>query len=250
MGTEVTNYDEVWARAAAAYAEQHPVPQGGGGQFLSVRGGILKFEDQPMPGNQACVIVLTHILENTFYEGAFDPDNAGAPKCYAFGSRPDQMAPHESMALHPDYFEPQNDECKGCPQNEWGSAAVGAGKACKNRARLALLPAGMFAQKKGSRDFDLHIVEDPKHFATADIAYFKLPPTSVQNWGKYAVQIEAAHRRPPYGVITRLYVEPHEKHQFHVKFEMLGLVPDALLTAIQGRYAEAAASIILSLIHI
>jgi hypothetical protein len=66
------------------------------------------------------------------------------------------MGPHPSMQADAN-FQPQSDLCKTCEHNQWGSADKGRGKACQNRRRLTMIPAGVFMPKRGSRDFDLEI---------------------------------------------------------------------------------------------
>jgi len=242
MANDLTNYDEAYAKAAAQYVNQHPLS---GGTFLSTRAGVLSFGEEQLPGNQMAVVILDSILENTYYAERFDPDNPSAPTCYAFGRRKDEMAPHESMQSSPEYFVPQHSECKGCPHDQWGSADTGRGKACQNRARLALIPAGFYSQPKGSRELTLDLFTDAAHFANAEVAFLKVPPTSVtEEWGKYVAQLQTAHRRPPFAFITRVYLQPHPKHQYHVKFEMLEPLPDELSPIIFRRHEEAAANII------
>lgn len=228
------------AQAVKAVAE---VPASGG-TFLSTKGGILTFGEEAMPGNQVCVIILDAILENTAYEGRYDPDNKAPPICYAFGRLDEQkdMAPDPSMEKFPEYFVPQAESCAVCPLNEYGSADTGRGKACQNRARLALLPAGYFTPKRGSKDFELEIFEDPAHFKTADIAHLKLPVLSVKNYFKFVNDVAAAHRRPPHGVIARVYLEADAKAQFKVCFEMLEVVSDELAEIIMARNEEATAA--------
>lgn len=226
-----------WEAAAEVASAEIPAT---GGQFLSTKGGTLKFGEETMPGNQACVIILDAILENTAYEGKFDSDNKMPPRCYAFGrlSEQKEMAPHESMEAFPDYFIPQSDACGTCALNEYGSAETGRGKACQNRARLALIPAGFYTPKRGSRDFDLEYFTEADHFKTADVAYLKLPVLSVKNYFKFVNDVAASHRRPPYGVIARVFIEPDEKAQFKVCFEALEVVPDELAEIIMERNAQ------------
>lgn len=238
MGQEIVKWDERLAADAARYADE----EAGGGLFVTTRGGVLRFGEEELPGNQMCVVILDAIRENTFYPDKFDPDAQQPPKCYAFGYG-DDMAPHESMQAHP-YFEPQSEQCTGCPHAEWGTADTGRGKACQSRRRLAIIPAGMFVKKKGSRDFDLELFDDPKHYATADIAFFKLPVTSVKSWAKYVGALNATVRRPPYAVISRVYLEPDAKHQFKVHFEMVEELPDELAATIIARHDEASKCII------
>jgi hypothetical protein len=240
MSTALVDINKKWeAQAEKAVAE---VPATGG-TFLSTKGGVLTFGEETMPGNQVCVIILDAILENTAYEGKFDADNKAPPRCYAFGRLDEQkdMAPHPSMELHPEYFIPQSDSCATCPMNEYGSADTGRGKACQNRARLALLPAGFYQPKRGSRDLDLELFNDPKHFQTADIAHLKLPVLSVKNYFKFVSDVAASQRRPPHGVIARVYLEPDAKAQFKVCFEMLENVPNELAEIVMARNEEAMA---------
>jgi len=240
-GRELTAYNEKWAKQAEQYAAQEQIT---GGTFLSTRGGTLCVGDEAMPGNQVCVLVLDAVMENTLYAEKFDADNKASPICYAFGRDAEEMAPHPSMQVDLSYFKPQHATCQGCPNNEWGSADQGRGKACQNRRRLALLPAGIYTAKRQSRDFDLDLFDDPKHYQQADICYLKLPVTSIKAWSKYVNQIAQSVNRPPHGVITRVWLEPNQKNQFEVKFEMLDMVPDELFDVVQGRHEEAVKAVI------
>lgn len=240
MSTALVDINKKWESQAAKAVAEVPAT---GGTFLSTKGGMLTYGDMAMPGNQVCVIILDAILENTAYEGKYDPDNKAPPKCYAFGRLDEQkdMAPHSSMEQFPDYFVPQSESCATCPLNEYGSADTGRGKACQNRARLALLPAGAYMPKPRSRDFDLDIYTDAEHYQTADIAHLKLPVLSVKNYFKFVNDVATAHHRPPHGVIARVYLEPDPKSQFKVCFEMLEKIPDELAEIVMRRNEEAMA---------
>ena len=240
---EITNYDKAWAEQASQYASQEKLVSGA---FLSARGGTLMLGDEVLPGNQACVIILDAIFENTYYAGKFDPDVKAPPVCYAFGRGPEgqaEMAPHESMQADLSYFEPQSTDCASCKWNEWGSADTGRGKACQNRRRLSVIPAGYYKPKRGSRDMDLEIFDDPQHFKTAEVVSVKLSVGSVKPWSQYVNQI-ATIPRPPHGVITRLSVESDPKYQFLYQFEMIEELPDTLIQTIMVRHEEAMKSII------
>lgn len=240
-GQEIVSYDKAWADQAAQYTAQEKIT---GGTFLSVRGGTMSIGEEQMPGNQVCVIILDAVKENTYYAGAYDPENAAAPTCYAFGRGVEDMAPHPSMEAHPDYFVPQSSDCASCQWNVYGSADKGKGKACQNRRRLALIPAGYYQTKRGSRDFDLEIFSDPKHFQTADMAYIKLSVGSVKEFSKYVNAIAGSMNRPPHGVITRMWVEPDPKWQWLCKFETIEQVPDELAQIVMARHAEAERAVI------
>lgn len=242
MSKEVTKYDEQFAQMAQQYAGTERA----GGDFLSTKGGVLTFDGEALPGNQMCVILLDIVRERTYYTTKYsaDADQNLPPVCYAFGRSDEEMAPHASMQADLTYFQPQHHECMTCPMNEWGTADTGRGKACSERRRMAILPAGYYVPKRGSRDFDLHMFDEIEHYQTADIAFLKLPVTSVKDYARYVTQLSSSHRRPPLGVITRVYLEPDPKTQFRVKFEMLELLPDDMFETIMERHEEAKNSIV------
>lgn len=243
-GTAVTKFDEAFAKMAAEYASGERVS----GSFISTKGGVLTFGDEQMPGNQMVVVVLDAVQERTFYAEKYNADREAnsPPVCYAFSRAEDEdeMGPHPSMQADLSYFKPQNDTCKGCPNNEWGSADTGRGKACAERRRLALIPAGYYTPKRGSRDLDLHMITDPEHYASADIAFLKLSVTSVKDWAKYVTTLASSLRRPPLAVVTRIYIEPDPKTQFKIHFEMIESLPDEMFDIVMKRHEEAKASII------
>jgi hypothetical protein len=109
---------------------------------------------------------------------------------------------------------------------------------------MALLPAGYFIPKKKSKDFDAEIIEDRDHYESADIAYIKLPVTSVKDYARYVNQLSSQYRLPPMAVITRVYLEPDPKTQFRVKFELIQELPEDVLDTILERHEEAKANII------
>lgn len=231
------NYEAEKAALAEQYAREATVS----GSFITTSGGLLQIGGEPVLGNQLCTVILDSIRENTFYEGDYNPDVPMPPTCYAFGRVEADMAPHISMQGN-DYFKPQAVQCKGCPWNEWGSADKGKGKACQNRRRLALLPAGYYVPRPRSRDFDLQVYDDPKHYETADVSFLKLPVTSVRGYDKYVHQL-ATHRLPPCGAVTRVYCEPDPKTQYAIKFEFLGALPEEIFAVVFPRRAAAEASL-------
>ena len=238
-GTNIVNYKQKLREQAEEAARQE---QSGGSTMLSVRGGILKYGDEILPGNQACLIILDSIKENNYYTAKFDVNSPSAPICYAVGRGPageDAMAPHESMAADLTYFQPQANSCRECPHNEWGSATLGKGKACQNRRRLSMLPGGYYEAKRGSRDLALHMFTDPLDFKSAEIAQFKVPVMSVKNYGGYVDQLLQQFQLPAHGVFTRMFIEPDEKAQYKACFEFLEEVPDNLLEVILQRHEEA-----------
>lgn len=243
-GTDVVDWEkEMEAQAAVAASQQRAT--GGGGKFFSTAAGVLSFDGAPMPGNRMAVVILAGIMENSYYDGPFDPSTPASPVCFAFGTDESEMEPHTAVD-NDAYFARQNDVCNGCPQNEWGSAPTGKGKACKNVMRLSLLLAGTFSEKGSGRskslDFD-GLIDDEDHYSTAEEAYLKLPVMSVKNYANFVKQVAADLKRPPHGVFVEVWVEPDPKSQYRVMFEVIDKVPNHLLKTIMARHDKAKASI-------
>lgn len=242
-GTEVVDW-EAEMRAQAQVAAETQRSSGGGGKFFSFKAGQLTFDDQPLPGNQVAVIILADTMENSWYDGPYDPNTPASPKCFAFGHDESEMEPHEAVDKDA-YFERQSPTCSECPMNEWGSADTGKGKACKNVMRLAVIPAGQYKASGKGRNVALEYepYEEPEHFQKAEVAFMKLPVMSVKNYAKFVKQVAADMGRPPHGVITNIYLEPDPKSQFVVKFELIDAVPTELLPVIMKRHGAEEATI-------
>ena len=231
--TAVTKWEEELAKQADVASAMEA--NAGGGQFFSLKSGILSWQDAPLPGNQMAVIIVDGILENVFYEGEYDPDTPQGPTCFAFGREEKTIEPHELVV---EAGNAQADQCHGCPMNEWGTADKGKGKACRNSRRLAMIPAGNFDAAGKFVMFD-----DADHFASTPIAVLKLPVTSVKGYAGFVKQVAGALRRPPHGIITRVKVVPDPKSQFKVLFEPIMNVPDEYMSIVMQRHEEGKSTI-------
>lgn len=234
--TAIANYDEELAALAGKSAVL--TNSSSGGRFFSTRAGVLAYDDSPLPGNQMCAIILGHCLENVFYLDSFDADNRTPPTCFAFCKDvddKDEMGPPPEVDVEP--FIRQSDQCSDCPQNEWGSAEKGRGKACGNRRRLALIPGGTYVkQKNGGHELDLF--DDPSHFKSADEAYLKVPVMSGKGFDNYLKSVAEALRKPLFAVFTRIWLEPDPKSQFRVMFELIEEVPAELIPVLLPRHKK------------
>lgn len=228
----IVKWDEELAKQAEVAAKMEE--NSGGGQFFSVRAGVLSWNDAPVPDNQMGVIILDSILENVWYETEFDPDNPSGPSCFAFGRDEDGMTPHDNVVKA---GTAQEGPCKSCPMNEWGSADKGKGKACRNTRRLAMIPAGTFRNGK------FEPFEEVEHFEQTAFGFMKLPVTSVKGYASFVKQVASSLKRPPHGVVTRVKVVPDAKTQFKVTFEPIMNVPNEVLGAVFKRREEAMATI-------
>ena len=142
MGTEVESAEVIRQRIADQLERQQKAAQAlrTSGSFITFARAILKVNGVPVPNNQAEVRVLAAIPERAWYDGAYDPDEPQVPACYAL----------DSGEPHPEASDPQSDTCMGCPKNKWGTApprpgsnVPGKGKACREGARLIVMPANI-----------------------------------------------------------------------------------------------------------
>lgn len=226
----LVKWDEQLAKEADVAASMEA--SAGGGQFFSMKSGVLTWQDAPMPDNQMAVIILDHIFETVYYEGEYDPDNPQGPTAFAFGRDEKTLTWHESSA--PEFAGKLCSESEVC---QWGSADKGRGKAAKETRRLAMIPAGNFKNGK------FQLIEDPQHYLETTVGFMKLPITSVKGFAGFVKQVAGALRRPPHGILTKVKVSPDPKNQFVVLFEPIDKVPDELMGAIMKRREEVMAVI-------
>lgn len=229
-GTAVTtakvNLPADWEKRMRADAEKYKAQEAnvGVGQFLSTRGGVLQFQGTPVPGNKLRCVVLHSIHVNAFYPGKFDADSPTSPVCYAFGTDEKELAPHEEAA------DKQAERCADCPQNKFGSAETGRGKACKNGRRLSLIHVDSLRSATTVGDDTPSILG--------------LPPTSLPSWATYVKTLESSLGLPPYAVITEIGIVPDPKSQFKVTFTLVEKIRDRkVMAAVFMKHAEAEAAI-------
>jgi hypothetical protein len=225
----IVRWDEELAKEAMAAAAMEA--NTGGVKFISVRGGVLTWNDAPVPGNAMAVVILDHVMENVYYTSEFDPDNPSSPDCFAFGRDEATMEPHK---VAKEAGTAQEGPCKGCPQNEWGSADKGRGKACRNVRRLGLISAGQLGPTG-----KLKLIDETDYYAKdGELAFFKVPVTSVKGFAGFVKQVASALKRPPHGIVTKLSVQPDPKSQFKVVFEPIMELPNSLMSSIMKRREE------------
>lgn len=225
-GKSLVRWDEQLAKDAEVASAMEA--NAGGGQFFSTKGGVLTWQDAPMPNNQMAVIIVDHIFETVYYAEEYDASNPQAPDAFAFARR------EEDLEWHKDSIAPYaGTPVKGSDICEWGSADKGRGKAAKETRRLAMIPAGQF---NAAGKFEL--INDEEHYATTPVGYMRLPITSVKGFAGFVKQVAGALRRPPHGIITKVKLVPDPKNQFLVLFEPIVNVPDALMGAVMKRREE------------
>jgi len=228
--TALVPWDAEMAEAAErGAAQEKPV---GDFRAIKISGGVMTVDDVPVPGNTLRCVVLTALPENKYYASKFVAGEGSAPDCYAFGDL-DADDPEESMAPHEAAANKQHDgDCAGCPMNQWGSADVGKGKACKNVRRLAVITEDS--------------LEDADSIEAAEVRTLSVPVTSVKNWKAYVRNKLPEIKRPSYGVITTITVTPDPKTQFKVGFSLGGVIDFTADTygAIKAKVAAARKDIV------
>lgn len=122
------------------------------------------------------LVVVDFVSRNEFYVGAYNKDDISPPVCFAINPDPRLLAPSDNSP------EKQNDVCRGCPQNEFGSSPTGGGKACKNTRLLAVLP--------------------PDATEDTEIWTLKVSPTALKAFDGFVAGVNRAFQLPPVGVVV------------------------------------------------
>lgn len=207
-----------WMDRLAADAKEQASAEKAASNFFSTKGGILSWNNMPLPNNRMDAIALASVHENVYYAGAkFDAQNPASPVCYAYSVTGEGMAPH------PDVEQVQSlVGCAKCPQMKWGSGDRQQGTACRPIRRVAFVPASA----AGSPDAALKAV----------VGLMRVPITSVKNWARYVNQI-AVTNLPTYAIICDVAVVPDAKTMFQIAFTPKGAVSDPAVLAVLAERA-------------
>lgn len=149
-------------------------------------------------GKELECIILDFAWFMVNYPGVYNANNPQQPNCFAVGrANPDSgdLKPHEDAA------EPQHDNCKECPKNEWRSAPSGNGKACKNQRRLVVLAPDA---DESSEPMTLYV-----------------SPGGLKHFDAYVSRLSAEHKVLPVQVVTRITFDPDQTYPL-LRFEMVG----------------------------
>jgi hypothetical protein len=128
MQTAVAVREQIKADLAQT---RHTVPRPPG-RRISTRGGRFTLPTGEQSPGPIEAVILDWRNFNRYYASPYSPQRPIPPSCFAIAKEIAHLGPHEEAGL------PQNPSCGDCPKNEWGSAASGTGKACRNTVRLAI----------------------------------------------------------------------------------------------------------------
>jgi hypothetical protein len=181
----------------------------------------MMYQGQAIPGNNLSCIILSSAVENRYDTKPFDPNNIQPPDCFALSTSGEEMVPSDKASNR------QAERCDLCEMGKWQSNPKRPGKnhkPCKERRRLALLPADCI--KSGN-------------IKTAELAVITIPVTSVKYWGTFVNALVAEYTRPPWGMIANISARPHPVNQFEVNFKAIDRIPDELLGEVHARIPGA-----------
>lgn len=148
-------------------------------------------------GEEIEVVILDFVWAMVNYPGVYNSNNPQQPNCFAIGRdnpMSGQLKPHENSA------EPQFEDCKDCPKNQWQSAPSGNGKACKNQRRLIVLP--------------------PDATEDTEPMTIYVSPGGLKHFDAYVSRLSAEHQVLPVQVITKMSFDQDQSYPL-LKFEMI-----------------------------
>ena len=179
------------------------------GSFISFKNARLKVDGQEVPNNKADVRILAVVGERSWYGEEYDADKAQVPSCYALNSD----SPHDEA------MDPQSSACATCEKNKWGSAPKGRGKACREGARVIVVPAGTALE-------------------IAPMSSAKIPVTSltaIQSFTSRCIQAGKLFGE----CITTMSVVEDKKSFFKVHFDIKEVTNNMDLPLLMRKQAEA-----------
>lgn len=212
MATKPKNEVVLFANELEQLASQQvEAEKGAGGPvFLSTKGGVLSYRDNPIANNNVDVVILAGPVERLYYTSRYDPTKPEGPACFALGPTLSDLKPNPSAP------SPQHSSCVGCPKDQWGSAIGGGkGKACSEKRRLLVMTAD-----------SLTTAENVK---VAEVAALRTPVTSVRPFATYLQTVASTTRRPLSSVITKISIVPDAKTQFKLQFNYVKPIEDMSL---------------------
>jgi len=209
----LASVDPEVAKLLAQAAENQAKTEVSGIPFMSLKGKKFTLGDVKL-GTSLNVVILADVIDYSYYDRPYNTDEITPPACFAIGRDINELAPHENSPT------PISDSCKGCPNNEFGSAANGKGKACRNGRRI--LVASVLSD--GSVNLD-------------DLAIINMAPTSLKAYSRYAKSLATVRKLPSWSVVTNLSFDPDEDWPVLVPM-YIGVAPGSTINAIAQRLEE------------
>lgn len=208
----------------------------GGGMFASIKGGTLKINDNPVPGNAIGCVVLGHMTCKAWFEKDYDPHANASPTCYAYGRDGQNF---KGMQPHAESDDKQATSCDDCPKNVFGTAKTGRGKACRDSFKIAIIQSGDL----GGNGVFMPYGDNAKgidRLTKADVVMMSIPATSLASFAAHVRSMNDSQLRPLFGVHTKIIVDKDQTGEYPtVKFECLGLLTEKQVGVAESRVAAA-----------
>ncbi len=169
MSTEILDLQAQLEAELAAQKQSLP----GTTSRIGTKGKIFSLPDGTTSEGPLQCIILDWRWQHSFFEGIYNSNNPKPPVCFASSKYEHELKPDPSSE------KPQAEDCESCPKNVFGSGISGKGKACKNSARLAIVPANPTA------DMTPWVIDIPPTAQKGLIGYIN----ALQKTGKLTVQM-------------------------------------------------------------
>lgn len=215
MGKALLSMNDLAKRYAADVEDASARINKPAGNTIGIRNSKFSYKGDVI-GRSMISIIVDFVHAQAWYDVAFDPDAPVPPACHALSVDGEEMAPFKASP------NKQSEFCDGCPQDAWGTADIGRGKACAQQYKLAVLAAG-----------------PGETLDNAELAILTLPPTSLKNFDNYVKHLKKKFSVPPHGVLTRFTFAEDEE------WPVLEFEDDRVITAVVdfdsvgGRRGEA-----------
>jgi len=207
MANEVTTVESIPSylqpyRPSVAATQEYQVPGGSPLPVLSLEGKVFtvrwKGENDLLRNAEGynaqwiniIIVQAKQEITKTWYVNPFGDGEKGAPDCFSLdGVKPDPSSPKR-----------QNDVCGPCRWNQWNSAPVGKGKACKDGKVVAFML---------ENDHDGQWYEGP--------IMLRIPPDSFGDFRDF-VKEQLDADRYPHHIVTRVRFDPQERFRLNFAF--------------------------------
>jgi hypothetical protein len=169
---------------------------------------------------EVVIVKASPVLQKTYYLEGWQPGSTASPDCFSNdGLKPEASSPHL-----------QNDYCKTCKHNQFGTGPNGRGKACADSKRLVVVP-----------------VDDMRNEAYGGPMLLRVPAASLQNMAAFGDKLKQLNY-PVYGVATRVSFDPKVTHPQFV-FGAIRALGDDEAEVVQELRNDERVDRILSLAH-
>lgn len=155
---------------------------------ISTQGGVFTLPDGTTNPGPLAAVILDWTNSHAYWETVFGKGKAASPPvCYVVSKDLTNMRPN------PNSPKPQAPSCEECRFNEFNTAPVGGGKACKQARRLLIIAA------------DAKETDTPLTLDTS--------PGGIKVFDAYIESLATIHKVHPLMVVTKIEFNPQNNGQ-------------------------------------